>query len=113
MDGGIALSSDEIKGRNTWNLWCGGNEQFWDRVAREALGLFDLLKTIDSRHRGERFKELGLINQPGFKQATKPDKYGLWIDEAVEGDRSGGEWSADGRDGIPAVRQSQLQGRCG
>ena len=28
MDGGIALSSDEIKGRNTWNLWCGGNEQF-------------------------------------------------------------------------------------
>ena len=24
MDGGIELSPDEIKGRNTWNLWCGG-----------------------------------------------------------------------------------------
>lgn len=108
MDGGIALSPDEIKGRNTWNLWCGGNEQFWDRVAREALGLFDLLKTIDSRHRGERFKELGLINQPGFKQATKPDKYGLWIDKAVEGEPAGIDPAvygrpADWRDGFPAL----------
>jgi len=84
MDGGMALSPEAIKGRNTWNLWCGGNEQFWDRVAKENLGLFDLLKTIDSRKRDERFDELGLINQPGFKQATKPDKNGLWIDEAVE-----------------------------
>ena len=84
MDGGIALSADEIKGRNTWNLWCGGDEQFWDRVAREALGLFDLLKTIDSRNRDKRFKELGLINQPGYRQASKPDKHGLWLDEAVE-----------------------------
>ena len=97
MDGGIALTADEIMGRNTWNLWCGGNEQFWDRVAREALGLFDLLKTIDSRHRGERFKELGLINQPGFKQATKPDKYGLWIDEAVEGEVAGIDPAVYGR----------------
>ena len=84
MDGGIALSPEAIKGRNTWNLWTGGDEQFWDRVAKENLGLFDLLKTIDSRKRDARFKELGLINQPGFKQATKPDKYGLWIDDAVE-----------------------------
>ena len=81
----------------TWNLWCGGNEQFWDRVAREALALFDLLKTIDSRHRSERFKELGLINQPRFKQATKPDKYGLWIDEAVEGEVAGIDPAVYGR----------------
>ena len=27
---------------------------------------------------------MGLINQPGYRQATKPDEYGLWIDEAVE-----------------------------
>lgn len=84
LDGGIALSEDEIKGRNTWNLWTGGNEQFWDRMARESFGLMDLLKTIDSRKRAERFKEMGLINQPGYRQATKPDEYGLWIDEAVE-----------------------------
>ena len=84
MDGGIPLTSDEIKGRNTWNLWCGGNEQFWDRVAREELGLFDLLKTIDSRNRDRRFQDLGLINEPGYRKATKQDQYGIWIDEAVE-----------------------------
>lgn len=86
MDGGIALSSDEIKGRNTWNLWCAGTEQFWERMSRESYGLIDLLKTIDSRGRSTRFKQMGLINEPGYKQAAKPDQYGLWIDEAVEGE---------------------------
>ena len=84
MDGGIQLTADEIKGRNTWNLWCGGDEQFWERMSRESYGLIDLLKTIDSRKRNRRFAEMGLINQPGYQQASKPDKYGLWIDEAVE-----------------------------
>jgi hypothetical protein len=84
MDGGIELSPDEIKGRNTWNLWCAGTEQFWERMSRESYGLIDLLKTIDSRERSTRFKQMGLINEPGYKQAAKPDKYGLWIDEAVE-----------------------------
>ena len=84
MDGGIPLDDDEIKGRNTWNLWCGGNEQFWERMSRQSYGLIDLLKTIDSRHRPERFAEMGLINQPGFRQASKPDEYGLWIDEVVQ-----------------------------
>jgi hypothetical protein len=97
MDGGIELSPDEIKGRNTWNLWCGGNEQFWDRVAKEGLGLFDLLKTLDSRRRDFRFKELGLMNQPGFKQASKPDQNGLWIDEAVEGEPPGIDPNVYGR----------------
>ena len=84
MDGGVVLQEDEIKGRNTWNLWCAGNQEFWDRVAREELGLFDLLKTLDTRKRDQRFKELGLINQPGYKQAAQPDKNGIWLDEAVE-----------------------------
>jgi len=84
MDGGIELTPDEIKGRNTWNLWCGGTEQLWDRMAREAYGLTDVLKVIDSRKRGTRFKDIGLINQPGYKQASQPDKNGIWIDEAVE-----------------------------
>ena len=105
MDGGIALTADEIKGRNTWNLWCGGNEQFWDRQAREAFGLFDLLKTIDSRRRDERFKELGLINEPGFKKATKPDQYGLWIDEAVEPQPAGIDPKVYGRStGVMGMR---------
>ena len=84
MDRGAELDEDAIKGRNTWNLWCGGDEQFWDRVAREGFGLFDLLKTIDSRQRAERLEKFGLINQPDFKSASKPDANGLWIDEGTE-----------------------------
>ncbi len=76
---------DEIKGRNTWNLWTGGNEQFWDMMARESYGLSDLLKMLDSRNRSKRFRELGLINEPGFAQAASPDQYGLWLDDGPEG----------------------------
>jgi cytochrome c1 len=85
MDGGIELKVDEIKGRNTWNLWCAGDEQFWERMSRESYGLIDLLKTVDSRNRTNRFQTLGLINEPGFRPASKPDQYGLWIDEPIEG----------------------------
>jgi hypothetical protein len=88
MDGGIALSDEEIKGRNTWNLWCGGDEQFWNRMSQESFGIIDMLKTVDSRNRATRFADMGLINVPGYRQATKPDEYGVWIDEAVEPESS-------------------------
>jgi cytochrome c5 len=86
MDGGIELSPEEIMGRNTWNLWSGGNQRFWDHTARDSFGLMDLLKMLDNRKypRGDRFKTLGLVNEPGFRAATKPDQYGLWLDEQVE-----------------------------
>jgi hypothetical protein len=85
------LTEEEIRGRNTWNLWTAGNQHFWDSVARNSYGLMDLLKTLDNRKysRGERFKTLGLINQPGFQAATKPDEYGLWLDEPTEPEPAG------------------------
>ncbi len=85
MDGGVALAPNEIMGRNTWNLWSGGNQHFWNHVAQDSYGLMDLLKTLDNRKypRGERFKTLGLVNEPGFRAATKPGEYGLWLDEQV------------------------------
>ena len=36
MDGGIALTDDETKGRNTWLLWTAGDQTFWDRMAQQA-----------------------------------------------------------------------------
>ena len=86
MDGGIELSPEEIMGRNAWNLWSAGNEHFWNNVAQDSFGLLDVLKTLDNRKykRGERFKTLGLVNQPGFQAASKPDEYGLWLDEQTE-----------------------------
>ena len=81
MDGGIELDADEIKGRNTWILWTAGNQVFWDRLATEGYGIIDLLKTLDSRKRPQRFQEMGLVNEPGFQMAGQPDEHGLWLDK--------------------------------
>ncbi|HEY4283609.1 MAG TPA: cytochrome c [Chthoniobacterales bacterium] len=91
MDGGIDLTPNEVMGRNTWNLWSGGNQHFWNRTAQDSYGLMDLLKMLDNRKypRGERFKTLGLSNEPGFRAPTKPDEYGLWLDEQVTPEPAG------------------------
>jgi cytochrome c5 len=91
MDGGIDLSPEEIMGRNTWNLWSAGNQHFWNRAAQDSYGLMDLLKMLDNRKypRGERFKILGAVNEPGFRAASKPDEYGLWLDEQTEPEPTG------------------------
>ncbi|HEV8618075.1 MAG TPA: cytochrome c [Candidatus Udaeobacter sp.] len=91
MDGGIDLSPKEIMGRNTWNLWSGGNQHFWNRAAQDSYGLMDLLKMLDNRKypRGERFKILGAVNEPGFRAASKPDEYDLWLDEQTEPEPAG------------------------
>jgi len=70
-----------IRGRNTWLLWGGGNETFWDWLQTKGYGLTDFLILMDSRRRGSRFKEAGVITQPGFVQATEPI-LGLYIDQA-------------------------------
>ena len=91
MDGGIELSPEEIMGRNAWNLWSGGNQHFWNQAAQDSYGLMDLLKMLDNRKypRGERFKTLGVVNEPGFRAASKPDEFGLWLDEQVEPEPAG------------------------
>ena len=42
------LTEDEIKGQNTWAIWTGGNEAFWDYLANHSFGTFDLLKALSS-----------------------------------------------------------------
>lgn len=83
MDGGVELAPDEVKGRNTWMIWTAGNEDFWNWLAQYGFGTNDLLKTLDSRGRATRFRDMGLINEPGFRQASAPDSFGLWLDERV------------------------------
>jgi hypothetical protein len=81
MDGGIELTDAQIKGRNSWILWTAGNQVFWDRMANRLCGVVDLIKTLDSRKRPQRFAEMGLMNEPGFRQASEPDRFGLWLDQ--------------------------------
>ncbi|HEV7401323.1 MAG TPA: hypothetical protein VGO11_00280 [Chthoniobacteraceae bacterium] len=69
-----------IYGRNTWMLWCGGNEDFWTYLAEEKYGILDFLKAVDSRKRASRLRDLGLVNQPGLVGTEVPGPYGLYLD---------------------------------
>ena len=88
MDGGGALSADEIKGRNNWLIWTGGNDHLWDTLTAASFGALDFLKTLSSHpklkfSRDNRWNYLGLVNEPCFEKATGPDpnRYGLWLDK--------------------------------
>ncbi len=77
-----------IRGQNMWMAWTGGNDRFWDWAARNAIGSFDLLKIMSSHEsqaygRNNRFRYLGLSNEPCYTAATAPDPahFGLWIDQ--------------------------------
>jgi hypothetical protein len=56
MDGGykrasdpsVMLDANEVRGRNTWMVWSGGNDRFWDYMANNTFGAFDLLKILSS-----------------------------------------------------------------
>ncbi|SHG86463.1 hypothetical protein SAMN02745157_4965 [Kaistia soli DSM 19436] len=107
-----AVRQSAIKGQNAWIVWTGGNDRFWDFAANTAIGSFDLLKTISSHPsqaygRPNRWRYLGLSNEPCFSKATGPDPkhFGLWIDQRdpnCPADPFGGNPEADAR--YPGVR---------
>jgi len=93
MDNGVPMSPEEVQGRNMWLIWTGGNDRFWDKVTRDSLATFDLLKIItshpsqtycDGKHcdRDTRWNWLGAVNEPCFEKAAGPDpqRFGLWLD---------------------------------
>ena len=88
------LTEAEKRGQQTWYFWTGGNEKFFRDIAKITHGENDFLTLLDARpdkalttgdkphlQRDERFKKMGTINDPDCRAATKPDKYGLWLDE--------------------------------
>ena len=87
MDGGykrdtdptVVLNENEVKGRNNWNVWTGGNDRFWDYMANNTFGAFDLLKIISSSPR------IGFCMGPdGKKQCL----FGLRVEERKRMQRS-------------------------
>ncbi|SEH29985.1 c-type cytochrome [Rhizobium sp. NFR12] len=102
-----AIRQAAIRGQNAWIVWTGGNDRFWDFAARNTIGAFDLLKTVSSHPsqaygRDNRFRYLGLVNEPGFDEATGPDPkhFGLWLDQRrtdTPPDPFGGNPDADRR----------------
>ncbi len=74
-------------GRNAWLVWSGGNDRFWDKMTDYTFGAFDLLKILayDPNKpitRSDRWKSLGLINEPCMQApaAPDPDRFGLLLD---------------------------------
>jgi hypothetical protein len=89
LDPSKPAEKEALRGRIVWNLWVGDSGLMWDWLSQNGFGTADLLKTVDSRRRPSRFQEVGIINQPGFLQATKPDQYGLFLDVANPNDPDG------------------------
>ena len=98
MDNGVPLNADQVKGRNMWIVWTGGNDRFWDKVTQNSLATFDLLKIVTSHpsqtycdgqrcDRDSRWKWLGAISEPCFEKPTAPDPahFGLWLDHRSAG----------------------------
>jgi len=79
----LEVTKDEIKGRNTWVLWCAGDEVFWDYLAGHSYGFMDLLKLCDfgpnDKLGGKRWGPTGLVIEPGTKVPDKPDEFGLYV----------------------------------
>ncbi len=48
MDGGLELTTNEVKGRNNWIVWTGGNDRFWDHLVNQSFGAVDFLKILSS-----------------------------------------------------------------
>jgi cytochrome c5 len=88
MDRGVALTASEVKGRNNWIVWTGGNDRFWDHLVNKSFGAVDFLKILSSHpkiphlSRDTRWRYLGVVNEPCFEKARGPNKerFGLWLD---------------------------------
>jgi hypothetical protein len=84
----VELTPEEVKGRNTWNVWIAGNDRMWDELGNTSFGALDLLKTISSHEvlgygRQNRWENLGIVNEPCFEAATRTDetyRFGLRLD---------------------------------
>jgi mono/diheme cytochrome c family protein len=72
-----------IQGQNTWMLWGEGDEGFWGWLQEHNYGITDFLVLLDSRHRGTRFQDRGLTNQPEMVAQTDASKriLGLYLDQ--------------------------------
>ena len=88
MDNAARLNANEVKGRNNWIVWSGGNDRFWDHLVNKSFGVVDLLKVLSShpriKHlsRDTRWQYLGVVNEPCLEKAQAPnkDRFGLWLD---------------------------------
>ena len=90
MDSGVALTPDEVKGRNMWMVWTGGNDRFWDMLADQQLRRVrpaedHLLASRACKLQPRQPLELSRPGQRALLRARRPgpipDRFGLWLDK--------------------------------
>jgi hypothetical protein len=90
----FGLKADEVAdGMDTWHWWVGvDNPGFWRDMAKLTGNKYnytnvhiDILRILTTTPRSERFKRLGIINDPDTVAAEKPDQFGLMIDRMKDG----------------------------
>jgi hypothetical protein len=80
-------------GMDTWHWWVGvDNPGFWQDLTKLTGGKhnytnfkIDFLRLLLTLPRAERFKKLGLINDPDSVAADRPDQFGLTLDRMKDG----------------------------
>jgi hypothetical protein len=90
----LELDPQQVIGRNAWVMWTGGNEAWWDWLARYGYGTVDLLKLIDDRGRETRFARTGMINEPGTRLPSDKetdDAHGVHYARPITEPGRGGE----------------------
>ena len=102
--GPVALSPEEIRGRNTWLVWTAGDDRLWDVLGVKSAGAVDFLKVVSShpsqaysracdparlasKSCQNRWEYFGLVNEPCFDKAVAPDpkRWNLWLDRRKPG----------------------------
>ena len=90
----LHLSPEAIgDGMDTWHWWVGvDNPGFWSDLAQLTAGAhnytnlrLDLLRLLMVVKREDRFKQLGLINDPDCVAADAPDQFGMKLDRMKDG----------------------------
>jgi hypothetical protein len=87
-DSSVKLDLDSVRGRNTWIVWTGGNDRFWNFMANNTFGAFDLLKVLSSNPR------VGYCEDPRGKPFEE-SPYSEW--SKVKCDEKGERWFSPSR----------------
>ena len=93
---GVALTPEEVKGRNTWLVWTAGNDRSVGRTGVTSLRRARLPEDVSSvasgsLERGHRRQPLGVFRagQRAVLRQTDggpdPKRFGLWLDERRAG----------------------------
>ena len=89
MDGGVPLTPEEIKGRNSWIVWTAGNDRFWDGIGVTAYrrARFPEDAVVASQPEDQPRSTAGSISAWSTSRASSrptgpdPKRHGLWLDQ--------------------------------